>query len=128
MHGVPRDLDLAMFVGARLDQLRVGGWDLQFAFTPRAQDGASPFLQVEGRWELRSSNGELLDCGSPGAESNIARKPLELNQLLSREVCGAEVHAPESFTLFFDSGLTLHVFDSSDRYESFSIQPGDIFV
>jgi hypothetical protein len=30
--------------------------------------------------------------------------------------------------LRFDNGYTLRVFDHSTQYESFSIQPGDIYV
>jgi hypothetical protein len=38
------------------------------------------------------------------------------------------VDPPRSFTLRFASGNRLIVFDDSEEYESFSIQPGDIFV
>jgi len=43
-------------------------------------------------------------------------------------VAGTEVDAPRSFALRFAGGEELRVFDDSDQFESFSIQPGDIFV
>lgn len=40
----------------------------------------------------------------------------------------ASIDPAQSFSLTFSSGHRLTVFDDSDLYESFSIQPGDIFV
>ena len=41
---------------------------------------------------------------------------------------GTEIDQPRSFALKFEGGDVLRVFDNSEQYESFSIQPGDIFV
>lgn len=46
----------------------------------------------------------------------------------SRFLTSGAVHAPDWFELRFEGGLAPRVFDDSEQYESFSIQPGDIFV
>jgi hypothetical protein len=122
MHGVPADLGrhLEMFRGLTLTEIGVGRYILQFRF-----DGApNPVIGVEGDWELISPEGQLLDQGIDPTE----RETYRFHAILNREVVGYEVAAPESFTLRFDSGHQLRVFDRSRQYESFSIQPGDVFV
>jgi hypothetical protein len=47
---------------------------------------------------------------------------------LGQLVIGSQIDPPRSFSLWFANGLVLRVFDSSRQYESFSIQPGDIYV
>jgi hypothetical protein len=59
---------------------------------------------------------------------NNERSTYKVHRLLGKRVTGHDLNAPESFKLHFENGLALTVFDDSDRYESFSIQPGDIFV
>jgi hypothetical protein len=41
---------------------------------------------------------------------------------------GTHLDAARSFALRFPDGHELRIFDDPDRYESFSIQPGDIFI
>jgi hypothetical protein len=81
-------------------------------------------ITIEGDWELRDETGSLIDreCWGPN------REPYQLHKLLGRCVIATEVNAPKSFALRFDSGHVLLVFDNSAEYESFSIQPGNIFV
>jgi hypothetical protein len=76
VYGVPADLDLSRFIGATLEQVALGRFQIQFHFHPDAEIG------VEGRWALRGRSGRLID----------------------------------------------EIFDSSSGFESFSIQPGDIFI
>jgi hypothetical protein len=40
----------------------------------------------------------------------------------------AFVQAPDWFSLTFDNGMVLKVYDASQEYESFSIQPGNVYV
>ena len=118
MHGVPKDLDLSRFKGATLIQLALGEHQIQFHFYPDAN------ISVEGRWELRDSAGTLIDQDAEHSE----REAYYLHVLLGRDVEGYSVSAPHSFFLRFETGHVLTVFDSKERYESFSIQPGDIYV
>jgi hypothetical protein len=67
---------------------------------------------VEGDWELVSPDGRILDRDVDPTQRDVYR----VHVILSRDVVGYEVAAPESFTLHFDSGHTLRVFDSSKRW------------
>lgn len=122
MHGVPADLDLAMFTNATLIQVCIGPYDLQFHFDPRAD------ISVYGKWALRDGSGALVDERAADDDTAYSSRPnLHFHQLLEQAVTGTSVDAPRSFSLQFSSGHTLTVFDESP-YESFSIQPGNVFV
>jgi hypothetical protein len=58
----------------------------------------------------------------------LDRDVYRIHLLLGKTVAASQVDPPRSFSLSFDSGHTLQVFDRSTQYESFSIQPGDIVV
>ncbi len=119
MNGVPADLDLSCFKGAVLIQLCIGEFQVQFHFHPK---GIA--ISVEGKWELKDSTGALVD----GMKPNAQRDALYIHVLLGKRVDGFSLDAPRSFSLRFETGHILTVFDESREYESFSIQPGDIFV
>ena len=109
-----------MFHGATLERVGLGEFILQLQFGgPRR-----PEIAIEGDWELRSSDGRIIDRQLEPA----ARDAYRIHLLLGRSVEGSELRAPESFVLRFDSGPVLEVFDRSRDYESFSIQPGDVVV
>lgn len=120
MYGVPGDLDLRLFVGTFLTQVCIGRYDLPFHF---AHMNAS--LAVWGGWELRDAAGRLLDGA---VEDPDNRECYRLHRLLGATVIGSRLDPPRSFTLSFDNGLSLTVFDDSEQHESFSIQPGNIVV
>lgn len=118
MHGVPKDLNLSQFVGKTLVQLGIGEFQVQFRFQPEGN------VSVEGGWELRDDDGMLIDRSLPNGE----RTGFYIHRLLGQEVVRWEIAPPTSFALGFSNGLVLRVFDNSKEYESFSIQPGDIYV
>jgi len=118
MYGVPAGLSLERFLGAILVQVGLGEFQIQFRFHPEGE------IAVEGRWELRDQAGRLIDHGQDTAD----RESYRVHHLLGRKVTGTRVDAPRSIALEFDSGHRLEVFDSSEEYESFTIQPGDIVV
>ena len=126
MYGVPDDLDLSGFVDARLDEISLGASVIQFGFQPSGADDQLDALRlsVEGRWELTDATGSVIDHSMPNAE----REAFFLYRLLGQNVVATSVDAPSSIALRFDGGEVLRVFDDSDSYESFSIQPGDIFI
>ena len=119
MHGVPRNLDLGFLRGTILVQVCIGQYDVQFNFHPEGK------VSVLGKWELANGSGEQLDRNFPDGSK---RPPYQLHRLLGHRVVGSEVDAPRSFTLIFDSGDILRVFDDSKEYESFEIQPSGIYV
>jgi hypothetical protein len=76
---------------------------------------------------LRDGAGALVDERLADDNSYAARPNLYFHHLLEQTVTGTSVDAPRSFSLRFSSGHTLTIFDESP-YESFSIQPGNVFV
>jgi hypothetical protein len=118
MYGVPADLDLSFLHGALLIQVCLGQHQVQFHFHPIGS------VSVEGGWELRDAAGVWIDGTVDGAE----RPPCRSDRLLGQRVVGTEVSAPRWFALRFNGGEVLRVFDDSEQFESFSIQPGNIFV
>ncbi|MCC2672621.1 MAG: hypothetical protein K0Q72_5093 [Armatimonadetes bacterium] len=117
MHGVPEDLDLRFLRGARLIQVCLGEYEIQLHFHPVGS------ISVEGDWDLLDVGGQQLDR----RYAEGPRPPFQLHRLLGQQVVGSEVAAPEWFALRFEHGDVLRVFDRSVEYESFSIQPGDIY-
>jgi len=120
MYGVPADLDLARFKGSTIVSLGIGEFSIQFQFHPAST------ISAEGKWELRDSAGVLIDEGD--GESIAERESLHLHRIVGKTVESYSVSAPDSFSLRFGSGHTLTIFDDSKQYESFSVQPGDIYV
>ena len=123
MYGVPADLDLTGFHGARLFQIAVAEHNLHFNFQ-EADAVPLRYILVEGGWELRTADGEIVDQ----RQEHATREVYRIHQLLGRAVVDSSIDPPRSFALRFDSGLELRVFDDSEQYESFSIQPGDVYV
>lgn len=120
MHGVPANLNLASFHGATLEYVGLGQYIMTLSFSGDSR----PVIGIEGDWELRDGAGKVLDQQAEPLERDAYR----IHVLLGKTVTASHVDPPRSFSLRFDSGHTLHVFDRSTQYESFSIQPGNIFV
>ena len=118
MRGVPEDLDLSIFADKTLTLVGIGEFEVSFHFHP---DG---LLAVQGDWELVGEDGSVIDRSIPNEE----RVELRVHRLLGELVIGSQIDPPRSFSLRFANGLVLRVFDNSPQYESFSIQPGDIYV
>ena len=116
MYGVPPDLPLQGFVGKECCQIALGMCEIQFNF------GDGHNLSVEGPWELRNASGERIDCSRVHSD----RDAYCVHKLLGSPVERFLIDAPKSFTLIFQNGHALTVYDENIPYESFSIQPGDI--
>lgn len=128
MYGVPPDLDLSIFIGLELNQIRLGPFDLQFHFSSPSRSAA---ITVEGSWTLTDGTGTIIDesdgrVGNP--PGNRSKSGWKVRDLLADTVTAGQVGAPTSFTLEFASGRRLTILDDSNEFESFSIQPGDVFV
>jgi hypothetical protein len=120
LHGVPADLNLSAFVGATLERIDLGKWIIHFQF---AMEPAG-VIGVEGEWELLDASGSVVDRQQEPAE----RESYRLHALLLHDVTGYHVEAPRWFSLTFDNGMMLKIYDESREYESFSIQPGNIYI
>src|SRR5438094_8524476 len=127
MHGVSADLDLRAFHGAFLTQVVIDPWDLQFVFLHSTDMTWRANITIEGRWELRDMLGSLVESGIRGV-ANSDHGPFRVNRLLDHVVTGTLLDPPKSIALTFDNGHILTLFDDSNEFESFSIQPGGIFV
>jgi hypothetical protein len=119
MYGVPTNLDLRPFEGDHLTQVCLGAYDMQFRF------GAGGVISVEGRWELRNAAGTILD---QAIKDPAQRDCYRIHLLLMATVAGSRIDPPRSFTLVFDNGMTLTVFDDSEQYETCSIYPGGVVI
>ncbi|HSU97411.1 MAG TPA: hypothetical protein VLI40_09290 [Gemmatimonadaceae bacterium] len=120
MHGVPADLDLTPFVGASLQRIDLGKWIIHFQFDTHP----AGVISVEGEWELLDSLGAVIDQQEDPAE----RESYRLHHLQMHVVVSAHVQALRWFSLTFDNGMVLKVYDASSQHESFSIQPGDVYI
>jgi hypothetical protein len=120
LHGVPANLDLAPFLGASLQRIDLGKWIIHFQFDIHPVG----VIGVEGEWELLDSQGAVIDHQQEPAD----RESYRLHHLLLHDVVSAHVQAPEWFSLTFDNGMVLKVYDASRQYESFSIRPGNVYI
>ena len=100
----------------------LGQYQIQFLFA----SGAG--ISVEGRWELTDSAGAVVDGADRDSLPYSQPRPLKVHLLLGKTVTECAVKRSHFLSLRFDSGHTLSVFEDSEQYESFSIQPGDIYV
>lgn len=123
MHGVPDNLDLTALHGASMHQVTYRENSIEIVLIP----DASPLweINVEGGWELRDAFGSVID---QAMESHVERKVFYLWRLIAQRVTHTTVKTPEWFELTFENGSALRIIDDSKQYESFSIQPGDIYV
>jgi len=116
--GIPADLPVDLFVDATLIQVCLGQHQISLHFAPERSIG------IEGRWELRDTEGNIIDATVP----HESRKSYQIHRIIGQDVKSGEVNPPHSFTLHFRNEFDLTVYDDSQEYESFSIQPGDIFI
>jgi len=118
MYGVPPDLPLDRFVGRECSLIGIGRFEIRFLF-PDAGD-----IYVQGGWEIRDGSGGIVDRSLEHAARNCYRAHVILDSPVQRFV----VEPPSSFTLYFENGFSLTIFDDSEQFESFSIQPDGIYV
>src|SRR5262245_3213158 len=107
MFGVPANLDLSQLQGDCLTQICLGEFDLQFRF------GGGGNISVWSNWQIRDASGTVIDQAiDPPAQ----RESYKLHVLLGRTITTFTVDPPRSFTLHFDSGMMLTVFDDSRQF------------
>ncbi|MGB2713657.1 MAG: hypothetical protein WBC51_05725 [Vicinamibacterales bacterium] len=112
MYGVPPNLPLQAFVGQEINQVCLGQFQTQL------HSSGIGSISIEGHWELRDEAGVIVDAEKPHAE----RERYRIHQIIDVPITAFSIDAPRSFTLRFENGLELTVFDSLQRYESFSVQ------
>jgi len=122
MYGVPESLDLRGLQGARLYQVTWREHSVEFVF----YSVQVPLwtINVEGGWELRDGSGVIIDRSM----ENSDRRAFYAGLNIGKAIVDTRLNPPQWFELEFDDGTVLRVLDDSTEYESFSIQPGDIYV
>jgi len=108
MYGIPHNLDLSRVVGEFTTQVRVGQFDLQFTFGPvnfAVQTPVNLFrdFKLVAHWE----QGRWPDPG--------------FYDIMNVKVRRCEAVNDRLIVFEFENGLTMHLEDSSDQYESMQI-------
>jgi hypothetical protein len=122
VYGVPSDLDLTPFLGARLINVCLGLANTLFVFEMSALDYAK--VNVEGRWEAVDPDGRVLGGRSRPEGNHRLEATLALTDLLGRLVEASALDPPRSFELRLSGGVGLRFYDDSDEFESMTIEPG----
>jgi hypothetical protein len=111
MRGVLPNLPLDGFVGRAFNQIALGRFQIQF------RSDRTGSIDVEGRWDLRKSAGELVDAWI----EHEKRETYRLHAIIDVPIVGYEINPPRSFTIAFENGYRLTVFDETPKYEAFSV-------
>ena len=108
MYRIPKDLDLSSVVGEFTTQVRVGQFDLQFAF---------------GKVNLAIQSPVKLFCdGEQVAYWEESKWPEPgFYDIMNTEVRRCEIVNDRLIVLQFDNGVEMHLEDSFDQYESMQI-------
>jgi hypothetical protein len=109
MYRIPKELNLTPVVGEFTTQVRIGQFDLQFTFGPVNFAVQSPVQLYRGgscvgRWE----EGRWPDAG--------------FYDIMNAEVVRCEIVGDRRIELEFENGLSMHLEDNSDQYESMQIK------
>lgn len=108
MHRIPRELDLSCVAGEFTTQLRVGHFDLQFTC-------GRPSFAVQSPVDL-FRDGKLLAHWEEGRWPDPG-----FHDIMNTEVRRCEVVTDRLIVIEFANGITMHLVDSSDQYESMQI-------
>lgn len=111
MYGIPKDLKLARLIGHEFDCIGLARFQIQFHISGVVS------IDVQGAWELRDAVGEVLDQQLDPS----LRDAYRVHRLIGVPISGFTLNAPDSFTLIFDTGHSLTIFDDSPQYESFAV-------
>jgi hypothetical protein len=81
-------------------------------------------IWVYGKWEMHNTSGKFIDR----AQERVERACHFVHRIIDSPVHRYAIDAPTSFNLYIENGCSLTVFDNSEQFESFSIQPDGIYV
>ena len=108
MNGLPSDTDLSGFVGAELQVIYLGKWQVSLIFSTLADCSVT----IEGDYSV-AINGQYavrFDSSVRGAS--------HIGELLTKTVAGAGV-VDNALRLAFDDGSVIEIYDSQSTYESY---------
>lgn len=113
MYGLPRDFDLTMLIGQRLEQVCFSENQVWLHFHP----------------DLRIGIESSFSCRQPLSGANVSRmkvpvKESDLMHLLGARIVRASGTQEGTLSLTFENGHEVKVFDDSAEYESYGIATG----
>jgi hypothetical protein len=108
MYRVPLDLDLSKIVGEFATQVRVGQFDIQFAFGPVN-------FAIQSQITL-SKNGAVVGGWKSGRWPDTT-----FYDVMNSTVIRWEVPDDRRIVIHLENGLAIHLSDDSDRYECMQI-------
>jgi len=111
MYRVPENLDLTFIIGADLNMISLGRYDVQFVFDCKST------ISLQSRATVLFNGSEISAWTEDGWSS------LDFQKLLNQTVVGYSVPNDRVIEVQFDSGFTLQLHDDSDQYESMQIYP-----
>ncbi|WP_435018134.1 hypothetical protein TA3x_000079 [Tundrisphaera sp. TA3] len=118
MHGVPPDLPLDRFLGEACTLIEIGRFEIVFVFPDAGT------IRVHRGWELCDGSDRMIDR----MQEHDERDGYRVHRLIGLPVRRYDIDPPASFTLHFEGGFSLTIFDDDDCYESFSIEPDGIYI
>ena len=110
MYRFPTDLNLNDIVGSDLDQICLGGFDVQFVF------GSQTRIAVQSRVSVFENN--LLTAVWDDTKS---WNNLSFQRLLNKTVQSYKIIDDQTLEIQFSCALKLQLHDDSDQYESVQI-------
>jgi hypothetical protein len=127
VYGVPPDLNLEPFVGARLINIGLGLSNTLFVFEVKPLEYAE--INTEGCWEVVNQSGRVVSIRSrEDGSRDEAGVTLQLTDLLGRRVITTALSPPESLDLHLTGDVRLRFYDDSDQFESMTIIPGNYVI
>lgn len=102
---------LSRLKGGEVQQVCVGKFDLQFHLHPTGN------ISIWSRCELLNANGSVIDTWYDGSRS----ANFQFADLLGANVADVSIDDATTLRLQFTDGRQLLIFDTSEQYESFSI-------
>lgn len=116
MYGLPADFETAFLVGRTLDSIGVQSNVINLSLSGEC------LISAEGgpsEGNLSFDEGELID-----PPTSI----LHLYPLIDQKIVAASGCIHGKLSLVFEKGQTLHIHDTSERYESYSISLNDKMI
>lgn len=110
MYRFPADLDLNEIIGNDLDQICLGGFDVQFVF------GSRTTIAVQSRVSVFENDDLLVAWDEKKNWSNLS-----FQRLLNATVKSYRVINDQTLEIQLSGALKLQLHDDSDQYESMQI-------
>lgn len=108
MYRIPDDLDLSKLDGEFTTQICIGPFDIQFSI-------GDVHFAIQSEIKLKK-NGEQIGTWKEG-DWPIA----EFYNVMNVDVISHEIPNDREIAIFFKNGYSMHILDSSDKYESMQI-------